>query len=107
MRLAGPLDFSLTVHTNPSGRYDRRYQVGGTLEVTPMRPTSPTTFVPAGDPVDALIFESHRGTLRDERGQVTEIGAQVLLGDPRQSLTWQLAAGNPDRFARQILCGTE
>jgi hypothetical protein len=31
VRLAGPLDFLLTVHTNPSGRYDRSYQLGGTL----------------------------------------------------------------------------
>jgi hypothetical protein len=107
VRLAGPLEFSLTVHTNPSGRYDRRYQLGGTLQVTPMRPTSASTFEPAGDPVDALIFEAHRGTLTDERGQVTEIGAQVLLDGSRQSLSWRFAAGNPDHFARQVLCGSE
>ena len=107
VRLAGPLDFSLTVHTNPSGRYDRSYQLGGTLQVTPMRPTSPTTFEPAGEPVDALIFEAHRGTLTDERGQVTEVGTRVLLGDPQQSLAWRLSAGNPDSFVRQVLCGTE
>ena len=72
-----------------------------------MTPPSPTTFVPTGDPVDALIFEAHSGTLDDRRGQVTEKAAQVLLGDPRQSLSWRFAAGRVDHFARKILCGTE
>jgi hypothetical protein len=107
LKLEGPLDFSMTVHTNPSGRYDRSYLVGGTLTVTPMTPTSPTTFVPVGDPVDALVFEAHRGTLTDRRGQVTERAAQILLGDPGQSLSWRFAAGHTDHFAREILCGTE
>lgn len=70
-----------------------------------MTPTSPTTFVPVGDPVDALVFETHRGTLTDGRGQVTEKVAQVLLGDPKQVLSWSFAAGARDHFARQILCG--
>jgi hypothetical protein len=107
VKLEGPLDFSMTVHTNPSGRYDRTYLIGGTLVVTPMTPTSPTTFIQVGDPVDALVVESHRGTLTDLRGQVTEKAAQVLLGDPTQSISWRFAAGHTDHFARQILCGTE
>jgi len=107
VKLEGPLDFSMTVHTNPSGRYERRYLIGGTLTVTPMTPTSPTTFVPVGDPVDALVFEVHRGSLTDLRGQVTERAAQILLGDPQQSLSWRFAAGHTDHFAREILCGTE
>ena len=57
--------------------------------------------------MDALIFEAHRGTLTDRRGQVTEKAAQILLGDPRQSIHWSFAAGQADHFARQILCGTE
>jgi hypothetical protein len=60
-----------------------------------------------GDPVDALVFEAHRGTLTDRRGQVTERAAQILLGDPGQSLSWRFAAGHTDHFAREILCGTE
>jgi hypothetical protein len=72
-----------------------------------MTPTSPTTFIQVGDPVDALVVESHRGTLTDLRGQVTEKAAQVLLGDPTQSISWRFAAGHTDHFARQILCGTE
>jgi hypothetical protein len=107
VKLEGPLDFSMTVHTNPSGYYNRSFLVGGTLLVTPMAPTSPTTFVPVGDPVEALVFESHRGTLTDLRGQVTEKAAQVLLGDPKQSINWRFAAGHTDDFVRQILCGTE
>lgn len=96
----------MTVHTNRSGRYDRTYLIGGTLRVTPMTPTSPTTFVPTGDPVDAIIFEAHRGTLTDHHGQVTEEVAQALLGEPRQSLSWRFGAGDKDYFARQVLCDT-
>ncbi len=107
VKLEGPLDFSMTVQTSRSGRYDRTYMVGGTLQATPMRPTSPTTFEPAGDPVEALVFEAHRGTLTDRRGQVTERAAQVLLGDPRQSLSWRFSAGHADHFARKILCGID
>lgn len=104
VRLEGPLDFSMTVETNRWGRYERNYMVGGTLRVTPI---SPTTFQPSGDPVDAVIFEAHRGVLSDRRAQVSEKAAQVLLGDPRQSLSWRFAAGGFDRFARQVLCGDE
>jgi hypothetical protein len=105
VKLEGPVDLSMTVETNRSGDYDRRYIVGGTLTVTPMMPTSPTDFVPVGDPVQGLVFEAHRAALTDLVGQVTESGAQVLLGDPRQSLSWQFAAGRADSYARQVLCG--
>jgi hypothetical protein len=104
VKLEGPLDLSMTVLTSRAGLYERAYLIGGTLAVTPMTPTSPTTFVPTGEPVDAVIFEAHQGTLTDRHGQVTERGAQALLGDPRQSLTWRLAAGDRDEFARQVLC---
>jgi hypothetical protein len=109
VKLEGPIDFAMTVHTNPSGRYDRTYVLGGTLRVTPLQlalpVTDPPKFLPAGDPVTALIVENHRGTLTDGRGHVTEKVAQVVLGDPRQVLSWSFAAGARDRFARQILCG--
>jgi hypothetical protein len=106
--LQGPLDFSMTVKTDRRGRYERQYLVGGTLRATPMRPTSPTTFEPTGEPaVDAVVYESHRAVLSDRRAQVSEKAAQVLLGDPRQSLSWRFAAGGYDRFARELLCGTE
>ena len=41
----------MTVRTDRTGDYDRTFLVGGTLKVTPMRPTSATTFVPTGEPV--------------------------------------------------------
>lgn len=107
VKLEGPLDFAMTVHTSRSGNYERHYLVGGTLVVTPMTPTSATTFVPVGDPVDALVFEAHRGTLTDRRGQVTELAAQILLGDPKQSLSRRFSAGHADHFASTVLCGTE
>jgi len=107
VKLEGPLDFSMTVQTSRQGLYDRTYLVGGALLVTPMAPTSPTTFVAVGDPIDAFVFEAHRGTLDDRRGQITEKGAQVLLGQPKQALSWTLAAGRVDHFARQALCGVE
>ena len=104
VKLEGPLDFAMTVTTDRSGGYERRYVIGGTLTVTPLQVTS-TGIVPSGDPVTGLIFEQHRGTLDDHRGQVTEQGAQILLDDPRQSLRWRFAAGVADRFARDIVCG--
>lgn len=108
VQLEGPLDFSMTVRTDRFGRYDRAYLIGGHLEVTPMQPTSPTTFEPTGAPsVDALVFEVHRGTLTNRSGQVTERGTQILLGDPRQSLIWRLGAGRADYYAQRALCGTD
>ena len=104
VKLEGPLDLSMTVETDRWG-YERGYLVAGTLSVTPMTPTSPTSFVAVGEPVEGLVFERHAGRLDDRSGQVTETGAQVLLGEPPQSLRWSLAAGRSDRFVRQILCG--
>jgi hypothetical protein len=57
--------------------------------------------------VDALIFEAHRGTLTDQRDQITENGEQLLLAETPQSLSWRFGAGHSDYFARQVLCGTE
>jgi hypothetical protein len=105
VKLEGPVELSITVATHSSGRYDRTHTVGGTLQVTPMTPTSPTTFVAAGEPVEALVFEVHRAMLDDGRDQLTERGTQLLLGAPPQSLRWRFAAGAVDRFARQVLCG--
>jgi hypothetical protein len=107
--LEGPLDFALTVETGHRGDYERSYQVGGMLTATPMRPVpTPTgvTFEPTGEPaVEALVLETHRGELDDRHGQVTEKAAQILLGDPRQSLRWQFAAGRHDKYLRKLLCG--
>jgi hypothetical protein len=104
VRLRGPLHFAQSVHTNPSGKYQRDYLLGGTLQVTPMIPTSPTTFVPAGPTIDASITETHRAMLTDEYDQVTERVAQVLLGEEPQSLEWTFGAGQWDRFVRSVVC---
>jgi hypothetical protein len=106
VRIQGPLHFAQSVHTNRSGKYEKRYLIGGTLQVTPVRPTSPTTFEPTGDPVDACISETHRAILTDHHGQVTEHASQVQLGDEQQSLRWTFGAGRWDRFRRDVSCGT-
>jgi hypothetical protein len=105
VKLEGPVDLAMTVETDGAGTYERRYSVSGALTVTPMTPTSPTTLVASGDSVAGIVVEQHRARLDDRHGQVSETGAQVLLGDPKQSMRWRLAAGQSDRFARQILCG--
>jgi hypothetical protein len=104
VRLQGPLHFAQAVHTNPSGKYERRYVLGGTLQVTPMVPTSPTTFIPAGPTIDASISETHRAMVTDNHARLTERVSQVLLGDPEQSLQWTFAAGQRDRFLRDVVC---
>jgi hypothetical protein len=45
--------------------------------------------------------------LTDEHAQVTENVEQSLHGDPFQSLAWSFAAGDTDRFVRNVVCGTE
>jgi hypothetical protein len=107
VKLEGPLNFTMSVSTSPWGRYDRTYVLGGTLRVTPMTPIAPGTFVPSGPTVDAPVFEIHRGVLTDEHAQVTENVEQSLHGDAFQSLAWSFAAGDTDRFVRNVVCGTE
>lgn len=112
VRLQGPLHFAQSVHTNRSGKYERRYAIGGTLTVTPMKivtlptPTTPPEYAPTGEPaVEASISETHRAMLTDRYDQVTERVSQVLLGDPQQSLEWTFGAGQWDRFVRNVVCG--
>jgi hypothetical protein len=111
VRLQGPLRFAQTVLTNPSGKYERRYLIGGTLTVTPMRmvqlptPTTPPKYAPTGEPVlEAAISETHRGMLTDQYAQVTERVSQVLMGDETQALEWTFGAGQWDRFVRNVVC---
>jgi hypothetical protein len=100
VKLQGPLQFTLSVSTGPSGRYERTYSLGGTLQVTPLAPTP-------GPPMPASIFEIHNGALDDRHGQVAEKVQQSLLGDPFQTMAWSFAAGDTDRFVRNVVCGTE
>jgi hypothetical protein len=107
VRLQGPLHFVLSVHTNPSGKYERTYVLGGQLTVTPMAPLPGGGFAPVGDPVQAVVSEIHRARLTGHYGQVTESVAQVLLGSPQQALAWRFAAGQRDDFDRLLSCGVE
>ena len=105
VRLQGPLHFAQAVHTNPSGKYERSYALGGILRVTPMRPLPDGSFVPTGAPsVDASISETHRSMITDNYDEITERVAQVLLGDEPQSLEWTFRAGHSDRFLRNVVC---
>jgi hypothetical protein len=96
--LLGPLHFTMSVSTGPSGRYERTYAIGGTLDVTA---------VPAGDKAPASIFEIHQAAIDDRQAQVTEKVQQSLIGDPFQSLAWSFAAGDVDRFLEKVVCGVE
>jgi hypothetical protein len=93
-----PLQFTLSVSTGPSGRYERIYSIGGTLDVTPL---------PSGSTLDASVFEIHHATMDDRNAQVTERTQQSLLGNPFQTMAWSFAAGDTDRFVRNVVCGTE
>jgi hypothetical protein len=96
----GPLLFTMSVSTSPSGRYERTFTLGGTLEATPLAP------VP-GAPVPASVFEIRGGVLDDRSGQVTEKRQQSLLGDPFQAFVAHFLAGEKDRFVEKVVCGTE
>jgi hypothetical protein len=100
VKLQGPVTFTMSVSTGPTGRYERTYSLGGTLRVTPLAP------VP-GPPVPASVFEIHQATLDEPRGQVTEKTQQSLLGEPFQSLAWSFAAGGADQFVRKVVCSAE
>lgn len=97
----GPLTFTLRVQTNPSGKYQRTYMVGGSLQVKTLS---------TGVVQDALISEIHRGMLTDNHEQVTEEVSQILLAtdtDPGQSLSRAFGAGKTDYFTRQEDCAIE
>ncbi|HSD67588.1 MAG TPA: hypothetical protein VLF95_12840 [Vicinamibacteria bacterium] len=102
--LQGPVNIALRVHTNPSGKYERRQTIDGNLVVTPMAPLPGGGFVPVGAPVRAVITEFHTAKLTDHYGQVSWSAAQVQLSDPGQALVWRLAAGQRDAYTRQESC---
>ena len=53
------------------------------------------------------VFEVHRATLDDHRGQVSESAEQTLLGTPVQSKIWRLEAGVRNRYDLALTCGAE
>jgi len=97
----GPLTFTLRVQTNPSGKYQRTYTAGGTLQVTTLS---------TGVTQDAVISENHGGKLTDHHGQVREDFSQILLpgdGALGQSLHVRFGAGQTDYWIPQQDCAIE
>ena len=93
--LAGSLTLTLDVHANPSGKFERRHQISGTLYVTPLGSTE-------ADP--ALIREDQRALLTDQIGKLWEEGSQELQAEVPQSLWWRLDAGQRDRYQMAVSC---
>jgi hypothetical protein len=101
--LKGPITLTLKTHTTPSGNFSRTYLVAGLLDVTPI---NPSTGVPIGPTVPAVVTEAHGARLTDHYGETQEFALQGLLASPSQSLTWSLFAGHSDRFQLTEQCGT-
>jgi len=102
IRIDGALRFDYRVQTNPSGRYAVRFSATGTLQVTPI---DPTTLQPSGPAVPAVVSETYRFELTDRREQVRMLRQQSILGDPAQLLTETLEAGHRDRYDLDLDCG--
>jgi hypothetical protein len=103
--LQGPVRFELDVRSDRWGKLTRTETVSGSLTVTPMS-LDGTTFKPTGaPPLRAIVAEFHRALLTDHHAQTTHYAAQVLLGNPLQSLVYSLAAGDVDAFLANVSCG--
>jgi hypothetical protein len=100
VQLQGSLSMSLDVHTNPSGKYERRHRISGTLYVSPILPDGSL-----GPAEPAAIWEDHRALLTDRYGQLWEKGSQELQGATPQSLQWRLDGGQRDRYREAETCG--
>jgi len=62
------------------------------------------TPLPAGRPVNAVIFEDHLGLLGNETSTTKEVVSQTLLGSPIQAL-FRTRVGTTDRFSLKVACG--
>jgi len=83
---------------------------GPLLAMLGLVPPAAFRVTPLGAPAearDASIFEAHRARLDDRRGEVVSDVQQSLLSDPLQSMRKHFAAGDLDRFAEKVACGTE
>jgi hypothetical protein len=107
VQLSGPLSFTMSVRTGDDGRYERTYVVGGTLTGVPLGLRPDGTIGPVAPPAAVPVFEVHRATLDDHRGQVSESAEQTLLGTPVQSKIWRLEAGVRNRYDLALTCGAE
>lgn len=102
--IQGTLRFDHRVQTNPSGRYQVRLTTTGILDVTPI---DPATFQPSGPTVPAVVSETHRFELTDEREQVKLVRQQSILASPAQLLFEHLDAGHSDRYELSLDCGVQ
>jgi len=107
VQLSGPLSFTMSVRTGDDGRYERTYVVGGTLTGVPLGLRPDGTIGPVAPPAAVPVFEVHRATLDDHRGQVSESAEQTLLGTPVQAKAWRFEAGVRDRYDLALTCGAE
>ena len=103
VRLLGPIHFTMQVHTNPSGKYERTYVVSGSLTVIPLLATA-AGLVPNGQPLSAEVSEYHHALLTDNHGQVRELVSRTLLGDVPQTLLTIMNAGQVDDFSATVTC---
>ena len=76
----------------------------GTLSVTPF---DLTTGQPSGPTVLAVVSETHRFWLTDERQQASLNRQQSILADPAQHLLERLEAGHVDRYELSVDCGDQ
>lgn len=101
LRVVGPIQMAHRVHTNPSGRYEATFTASGALQVTPIDPVTGET----GQTYQAIIAETHRSSLTDQRSEAQHVVSQVLGTTPQQSFLEDLWAGHSDRIVRLVACG--
>jgi len=101
LRVVGPLQMAHRVHATPSGRYEATFTASGVLQVTPINPLTGQT----GESFQAVIAETHRSSLTDQRSEAQHVVSQVLGTTPQQSFFEDLWAGHTDRLVELVVCG--
>ena len=101
LKVEGPIQMMHRVHTNPSGRYEASFTASGVLQVTPINPLTGET----GETYQAIVVETHRSSLTDNRSEAHHVVSQILASRPQQSFFEDLWAGHSDSFARLVICG--
>jgi len=101
LRVVGPIQMAHRVHTYPSGRYEATFTASGAIQVTPINPLTGET----GETYQAVIAETHRSSLTDQRSEAQHLVSQVLGTTPQQSFFEDLWAGHTDRLVELVVCG--
>lgn len=104
LKVDGPLQLAHRVQTNPSGRYAASFTASGVLNVTPV---NPLTGQSTGPSYQAIVSESHRSSVTDERTEARHVVQQTLATAPQQSFFQDLSAGQSDRFFQFVDCGEQ